>query len=124
MSLADRITKPEGVQKLPDTADESSTLPTPAQPPPSEAPKPSTSWADEADDEPAEKPSVETAQKGDEGKDVSSIGAAQTDGATEHLGGEVGVIEPSYSVEIKLADIQANPNDPLYSIKSFEELGL
>jgi ATP-dependent RNA helicase DDX19/DBP5 len=31
--------------------------------------------------------------------------------------------EPDYNVEVKLSDIQADPNNPLYSVKSFEELG-
>lgn len=34
------------------------------------------------------------------------------------------LIESSYEVKVKLADIQADPNSPLYSAKSFEELGL
>ncbi|AOW28226.1 ATP-dependent RNA helicase DBP5 [Candida albicans L26] len=34
------------------------------------------------------------------------------------------LIKSSYEVKVKLADIQADPNSPLYSVKSFEELGL
>lgn len=37
---------------------------------------------------------------------------------------ESGLINNDYDVEIKLADQQADPNSPLYSVKSFEELGL
>jgi ATP-dependent RNA helicase DDX19/DBP5 len=48
---------------------------------------------------------------------------AQTDGAGEELGGS-NLQEPEYDVEVKLSDIQADPNNPLYSIKSFDELGL
>src|SRR5262249_53711285 len=32
--------------------------------------------------------------------------------------------EPDYEVQVKLADMQADPNNPLYSAKSFEELNL
>jgi ATP-dependent RNA helicase DDX19/DBP5 len=53
----------------------------------------------------------------------SSVAAAQVDG-----GGEVGngspLAETEYKVEVKLADMQADPNNPLYSAKSFEELNL
>lgn len=48
----------------------------------------------------------------------------QIDGAGEARGGSVGIHDANYSVSVTLADMQANPNDPLYSIKSFEELGL
>lgn len=34
------------------------------------------------------------------------------------------LLASSYEVKVKLADLQADPNSPLYSIKSFEELGL
>ncbi|MCJ1398546.1 RNA helicase required for poly(A+) mRNA export [Xylographa trunciseda] len=44
---------------------------------------------------------------------------AQLDGATEYNAGSA-MAEPEYDVEVKLID----QNSPLYSIKSFEELGL
>ena len=47
----------------------------------------------------------------------------QTDGATQLAGGS-NLQEPEYSVDVKLSDMQADPNNPLYSIKTFEELGL
>ena len=34
------------------------------------------------------------------------------------------LVKSSYEVQVKLADLQADPNSPLYSVKSFEELGL
>lgn len=34
------------------------------------------------------------------------------------------LIKSTYEVKVKLADLQADPNSPLYSVKSFEELGL
>lgn len=54
----------------------------------------------------------------------SLVVADQTDGAGGALGGASGIIEPNYEVDVKLSDVQADPNNPLYSIKSFEELGL
>jgi ATP-dependent RNA helicase DDX19/DBP5 len=48
----------------------------------------------------------------------------QTDGASEPLGGNDIVENSKFDVHVKLSDLQANPNDPLYSIKSFEDLGL
>lgn len=49
--------------------------------------------------------------------------ADQTDGATGTLGGS-DLHEPDYTVEVKLSDLQADPNNPLYSVKNFEDLGL
>lgn len=47
----------------------------------------------------------------------------QTDGASEiHQGS--GLHEGSYEVEVKLSDLQADASNPLYSINSFEELGI
>ncbi|KAL6940820.1 RNA helicase required for poly(A+) mRNA export [Hanseniaspora vineae] len=34
------------------------------------------------------------------------------------------LVKSEYEVKVNLADIQADPNSPLYSVKSFEELGL
>ncbi|KAG7851135.1 hypothetical protein KL941_000804 [Ogataea angusta] len=34
------------------------------------------------------------------------------------------LVDSTYEVKVKLADLQADPNSPLYSVKSFEELGL
>lgn len=39
-------------------------------------------------------------------------------------GEESNLIQSSYEVQVKLSDLQADPNSPLYSIKSFDELGL
>ncbi len=79
------------------------------------------SWADEVASpvDANKESSVGTEAKAKE----SSLGMAQTDGAGEELGGS-NLQEPEYDVEVKLSDIQADPNNPLYSIKSFDELGL
>ena len=93
-------------------------------------PEPShTSWADEVNSPSNETPpttslneatSKPTTEPTDD-KDEKAI--PQTDGATEPFGGSE-LHEPDYEVEIKLADMQADPNNPLYSAKSFEQLGL
>ena len=108
-SLADRITKPENEM----TSDGMET----------QAPSGNTSWADEATNaanaSSAPPPVIANAEK-----EMNDMEHAQTDGASEPMGGTTGVIEPSYEVDVKLSDLQADPNDPLYSAKSFEELGL
>lgn len=37
---------------------------------------------------------------------------------------EDNLVKSTYEVKVKLADLQADPNSPLFSVKSFEELGL
>ena len=37
---------------------------------------------------------------------------------------ETNLIQSKYEVAVKLQDLQADPTSPLYSVKSFEELGL
>lgn len=44
----------------------------------------------------------------------------QMDGSTIEQGGADQMVEPEYDVEVKLIDEAS----PLYSVKSFEELGL
>jgi len=48
---------------------------------------------------------------------------AQTDAAAPNDAGS-SLREPEYDVEVKLADMQADPNNPLFSAKRFEDLGL
>lgn len=43
---------------------------------------------------------------------------------TEESQPETNLIKSTYEVKVKLADLQADPNSPLFSVKSFEELGL
>ncbi|OCK76163.1 DEAD-domain-containing protein [Lepidopterella palustris CBS 459.81] len=55
---------------------------------------------------------------------AATLENAQIDGGIPE-GREPAVIdEPEYEVEVKLADLQADPNNPLYSAKSFEQLKL
>jgi hypothetical protein len=53
----------------------------------------------------------------------SDLASSQVDGATEVLNGS-GLAEPEYDVEVSLNDLQADPNNPLFSAKSFEQLQL
>ncbi|KAF2028784.1 P-loop containing nucleoside triphosphate hydrolase protein [Setomelanomma holmii] len=52
-----------------------------------------------------------------------TVAQAQVDGGGEVANGSP-LAETEYKVEVKLADMQADPNNPLYSAKSFEELKL
>jgi ATP-dependent RNA helicase DDX19/DBP5 len=116
-SLADRITKPEASSNGMN-ADAQSFVPG------------KSSWADEVaspvdTNPPASIGTVGTEEKKPEevkdGKMPQSI--PQTDGAGEPLGGS-SLHEPDYNVDVKLSDMQMDPNNPLFSVKTFEELGL
>ena len=48
----------------------------------------------------------------------------QNDGATEPQNGTGALQEPEWDVEVTLADMQGDPNNPLFSAKKFEDLGL
>lgn len=76
----------------------------------------STSWADEV---------ASSTQNDDAGaaNKTQDTSIPQTDGAPSALGG-TDLHEPEYNVNVKLSDLQADPNNPLFSIKTFEELGL
>jgi len=81
---------------------------------------PTESWADESSAAESSHPSA----MGAKAENESSVSKVQTDGATESLNGGSGIYEPNYEVDVKLSDLQADPNNPLNSVKSFEELGL
>ncbi|KAF7713760.1 Uncharacterized protein PECH_008196 [Penicillium ucsense] len=53
----------------------------------------------------------------------SPEGSLVEDGASKKSQGS-GLQETDYDVEVKLSDLQADPNNPLFSVKSFEDLGL
>ncbi|KAI9835056.1 MAG: RNA helicase required for poly(A+) mRNA export [Sarea resinae] len=120
-SLADRITKTEP------SSDGMNATAAPFIPGTATA---TGSWADETAEELTPTAANPTNLAGAE-KDATatteptetSLENAQTDGATELQGGS-NLQEPEYDVEIKLSDMQADPNNPLYSVKTFEELGL
>ena len=118
-SLEDRISKPDNGQL--EGKDTGSSPGTNVDAAPF-VPGGSTSWADETAEAAtkSETPAVNTKTE----KETSEVSNAQTDGATAPAGGSSGIYDPSYEVNVKLSDLQANPDDPLFSIKSFEELGL
>jgi hypothetical protein len=121
-SLADRVTKPE-----------LSTTNTPGMNVAAQTFQPASgrSWADEVNSPVSANP--DSAPSG--GLDAVANPATTTtteektpnipqmDGAAAPFNGSQ-LHEPDYLVELKLADMQADPNNPLYSIKSFDELGL
>lgn len=118
-SLEDRISKPDNGQM--EGKDTKSSTGTNIDAAPF-VPGGSTSWADEtAEAATNSEPSAVNAKAETE---MSETSKAQTDGASGPGGGSSGIYDPSYEVNVKLSDLQANPDDPLYSIKSFEELGL
>ncbi|KAI9868028.1 MAG: RNA helicase required for poly(A+) mRNA export [Trichoglossum hirsutum] len=103
-SLADRITMP-------------TSAPPGTDPPPQAAATATGSWADET----ASPVVTNPAPTGIEGD--AEVKDAQIDGAGIERGGSM-LHEPDYDVEVKLSDIQADPNNPLYSVKTFDDLGL
>jgi ATP-dependent RNA helicase DDX19/DBP5 len=99
-SLADRMTGPPA-SKL----DAASTSFTPSNP--------SSSWADEV----ASPVGTESKQLG------ATLEDAQLDGAAPPQAGS-GLHDAQYEVEVKLSDIQGDKDSPLFSVSSFEELGM
>lgn len=111
-SLSDRVTKPEGTA----TGLQGGAA--------SFQPSSGRSWADEVNS-PLDGPSLDSAPvpQTQTSKPEESATIPQNDGAAEPFGGS-GLNEPEYEVNIKLADMQADPNNPLFSAKTFEELNL
>lgn len=70
-----------------------------------------------------ETPAVPEAAQPTAEKKEDDLSSAQGDGASPSLNGS-GLQEPEYDVDVKLSDLQADPNNPLFSIKSFEELNI
>lgn len=63
------------------------------------------------------------AKEGTEAEPAKTEGSAET-AAAKVDSADSNLIQNDYEVKVKLADLQADPNSPLYSVKSFEELGL
>ncbi|EGP92400.1 unnamed protein product [Zymoseptoria tritici ST99CH_1A5] len=76
------------------------------------------SWADESTTPPNGAASDAPAADG------KTLDDTQKDGATTWMLGSEGLDEPEFDVNVKLADLQEDPNNPLYSVKSFDELNL
>lgn len=91
--------------------------------PPAEAPAEETSATTTAAapaEAPAETPAETTTETSAE---ESSLAQAQVDGSGPPGNGS-NMVETEFNVEVKLADMQADPNNPLFSAKTFEELKL
>ncbi|ANB13143.1 ATP-dependent RNA helicase DBP5 [Sugiyamaella lignohabitans] len=58
--------------------------------------------------------------KTDDAKDDKKTASEEGEGSDP----ENNLIKTTYEVRVKLADLQADPNSPLYSVKRFEDLGL
>ena len=119
-SLADRITKPDSSAQ-PATLTMNATAS-------SFQPASGASWADEVNS-PSAVNTPTAAQGTSAPAPAATAGAAQQpnipqrDGAAEEQNGS-NLHEPDYDVDIKLADMQADPNNPLFSVTAFEDLGL
>ncbi|CCH43922.1 hypothetical protein BN7_3477 [Wickerhamomyces ciferrii] len=85
-----------------------------------EEPKPESKPEVKEESKDEVKPEVKDEVKS-EPKSESKDESKQTNDTPEQ---ESNLIKSTYEVKVKLADLQADPNSPLYSIKSFEELGL
>lgn len=58
-------------------------------------------------------------------KDIStSLQTAQLDGADDNQHGSALVDSKEADVEVKLSDMQADPDNPLFSVTSFDKLGV
>lgn len=54
---------------------------------------------------------------------ADDVAIDQADGASaEQMGGSL--LEPEFDVDVKLNDLQADPNNPLFSAKTFGDLNL
>jgi ATP-dependent RNA helicase DDX19/DBP5 len=101
-SIADRITGPAAAK-----LDAASASFAPG------ASNPSSSWADEV----ASPVGTDSKQLG------GTLEKEQLDGAAPPLAGS-GLHDAQYEVEVKLSDIQGDKDSPLFSVSSFEELGM
>lgn len=131
-SLESRITLPEDKKIESGTSPNENPIPTKADKDATETASPpiapSSSWADDISspvqaDLPPYKETDKPTQPTQLGQAPTPV-MDQTDGASEARSGSVGIYEPNFEVDVKLADAQADPKNPLFSIKSFEELGL
>ncbi|KAK2739940.1 RNA helicase required for poly(A+) mRNA export [Myotisia sp. PD_48] len=89
----------------------------------SESPASSNPLADRITKPDSQEPSSTTPTGPSEKEPAPSLKNAQLDGAVAEIGGSA-LQDSEYTVNVKLSDQQADPNNPLYSIKDFDELGL
>ena len=65
-----------------------------------------------------------TSEKEEEEKDKTNGTPKPEEKDADKEEKDTNLIQNKYEVAVKLQDLQADPNSPLYSVKSFEELGL
>ncbi|KAI5210185.1 DEAD-domain-containing protein [Aureobasidium subglaciale] len=82
-------------------------------------------WAEEAEEmaNPTPAPAPAPAQPAAETTTEQAPTDDQTDGASEFQMGS-SLLEPEFDVNVKLNDLQGDPNNPLYSVKQFSDLNL
>ena len=112
-SFADRLTFPSDSKAKSNGTDPGAPSFTPSK----------LDWADEVAT-PVQEKASESKAAAENGEGESDLSMAQKDGATTWLGGSQGLDEPEFDVNVKLADLQEDPNNPLYSVSSFEDLNL
>lgn len=78
---------------------------------------------DKTETKPSDSAPAESTSKSDQPQTTTQDAAVDSQQAQGDDPPATGLMEPDYDVEVKLSDIQADPNNPLYSIKSFEQLG-
>ncbi|GMM51527.1 ATP-dependent RNA helicase [Starmerella bacillaris] len=74
--------------------------------------------------DPVDTPKLDTEKEPEEDKTTAAAAAEKVEPKEDAKEEPSGLIDNEYEVEIKLADQQADPNSPLYSVKSFQDLGL
>lgn len=84
-----------------------------------EDPKETTTTTKEEAKENDKKDEKEVKEEKEEKTDKTDKEQKESDAAEEN-----NLIQTEYEVRVKLADLQADPNSPLYSAKRFEDLGL
>lgn len=82
-------------------------------------------WAEEAEemDNQTTTQTQQPAPAADAAAPQEAAPSDQTDGATEAQFGS-SLLEPEFDVNVKLNDLQQDPNNPLYSVKEFRDLNL
>lgn len=73
---------------------------------------------EETKSEPTKEEAAEPETKSEPTSEIASNDKPEEDAEDSNL------VQSTYEVQVKLADLQADPNSPLFSVKKFEELGL
>lgn len=131
-SFADRLSFPTDTQSKPPSKEVTTSTPS------------KFNWADEVETPTQEKEQSAAEKPSTIDDDRANLSMAQGDGAggeilngstpdsdllygkqaNGNVNGMSGLSEPEFDVNVKLADLQDDPNNPLYSVKSFDDLNL